>query len=121
MPITDEVEHDADSMHSVDKSQITWEIVHGRLHQNGIPVQDWQLTDDELKKWFPEKYAAKFGAQPDLCPLGCGKELQMHHKPGFIVHMKNKHAEFFTEHKEIFSENDMKKLFELIKAVWAAE
>jgi hypothetical protein len=119
MPETDAVQHDEDSFHSVDQSQQVYEVIHGRLHQNGTPIQDWQLTDEQLKEYFPEKYAAKFGAQPEYCPIGCGRELVLHHKPGFIVHMKSKHREFYDEHKELLAENDMRKLFELLRAVAA--
>ena len=106
-------------MRAIDKSKIVYTIENGQLHQDGIPVKDWQLTNEELKKFFPEKYAAKFGDQPELCPLGCERTLTLTHKPGFINHMRMKHKEIYDAHKEVFADNDMKLIVERLKVIAA--
>ena len=70
-----------------------------------IKVLRWQLTDDELKKWFPEVYRQRYGPGEIACPVkGCPDEIDGNNKRAMVMHARQKHRGWYEKHAKAISE-----------------
>jgi hypothetical protein len=97
----------------------------GILYCDGIKIEKWQLTPEELEKFFPEEYRDKYGAGDLPCPFpGCdGKILGFgDHKTSITGHFRQKHNDFWEPRRKRFSESeDLTSLIAFIKSEFNTE
>lgn len=87
------------------------EKVGNRLICDGIAVYEWQLTEDELREHFPERYEHERSIGP--CPL-CGKEM-LADKRTWSMHIRIGHKEWYAANAEAVRQ--MTEYEELIRYV----
>jgi len=67
----------------------------GSLYCDGVLVQPWQLTPEEVEQWIPREFLNRYlppGSMPcpfDKCPV------EIKGKSEWTTHFRFKHSEFF--------------------------
>ena len=68
----------------------------GKFYCDGIMVQPWQMTDEEIKKYVPREHLDKYlppGSMP--CPFdNC--DFKVTAKKEWTTHFRFKHVEFYN-------------------------
>ncbi len=85
-------------------------VVNGILYCDGIKIERWQLTDEEIARFFPGDKRGK-----RVCPFeGCAYEFT-ETKMSWMHHVRLAHREWYELHKERFlacpSLNDFRNMF----------
>lgn len=107
--------------------KLVHEIVDGKLYLNGTEVFEWQLTEQELRAWFPQRYVQKLKLLP--CPIpGCTFEATTEKgMASFRMHFANKsdtvtrekydekHAAWWKENKELFAGATPEEAFMILR------
>ena len=76
-----------------------------KLFVDGIAVEKWQLTPDELEEFFPERYHEAYPEGQAPCPInGCDQAIFFHDKRSFVTHARNNHYEWYQKHKHAVRE-----------------
>ena len=87
---------------------------------DGVKVEKWQLTPEELKLWFPKEFEAKYGEYD--CPYS-GCTMKVNGKDGgkapFIGHLRQTHTPFYEAHKaEMSGLEGFQALFDYVKSTF---
>ena len=75
----------------------TYKVIGDKLFVDGIPVDDWQITVDELKLYFPIKYAEKYGCGMVSCPACDKKNLESNRIVSWRSHVAMAHDDILKK------------------------
>ena len=85
----------------------TNEVIDGKLYCDGIHVFESQLTEAELREYFPERYVEEDKKSAGVaCPM-CADIVDSKDKRGLSMHYRNNHPEEYKQHSELFSDSDL--------------
>ncbi len=80
-------------------------IQDGRLYVAGIHVFREQLSQEELREYFPKEYLEKYRKGEIFCPVpGCSDEIKGHDKRSLVMHARQKHPDWYEENRKLISE-----------------
>lgn len=84
----------------VDRKPAVRKVIDGALHVDGIRVEPWQLTEEELMEFFPERYREEYGGIEAPCPYpGCQKQVNDADKRTYMTHVRAAHETFYDKHR----------------------
>lgn len=76
-----------------------------KLYVDGIAVEKWQLSPDELEEFFPERYHDAYPEGQAPCPInGCDQAIFWHDKRSFTTHARNNHLDWYAKHRKAVTE-----------------
>lgn len=92
-------------------------VDHGVLYVDGIPTEKWQLSAEEIQKWFPEEWAKDHPQTEIPCPIPeCKSTLNWTgNKATYIQHCRHKHPDWFDRARKSIDLDDLKRLVEEAK------
>ena len=73
----------------------------GRMYQDGnVRVEEYQLTDDELKEIKPDRYVQKYGPDSTMCPFDkCEKLIFLNDGRSVRMHLVAKHSVWYKQYE----------------------
>lgn len=93
----------------------TNEIIDGRLYCDGVHVFESQLTTEEIREFFPERFVEEDKKSLGVaCPM-CGDMVDSKDKRGLSMHYRNKHKDEYDKHKKLFSDTSLEPLSLAVK------
>jgi len=80
-------------------------VIDGKLYCEGVLVFEEQLTPEEFREFFPEKYLQKYRKGEILCPVpGCSDEINGHDKRSLVMHSRQKHPDWYEQNRKLIFE-----------------
>ena len=77
-------------------------IQDGRLYVGGIHVFREQLSQEELREYFPKEYLEKYRKGEILCPVpGCSDEINGHDKRPLVMHARQKQPDWYEQNRKL--------------------
>lgn len=90
----------------IDRKPPVRKVVDGVLYVGGGRVEPWQLTEEELMEFFPERYREVYGGIYRVCPYpNCNGQVNDGDKRTYMSHFRAVHEPFYELHR-----NDLLKL-----------
>lgn len=84
-----------------------YKVEDGRLYVDGVEVFEWQLTEEEKRKFFPDRFPSNPTATENKpadgkvnCPL-CDREINTKDKRSLQGHLVTVHSQFYEQHSEV--------------------
>lgn len=86
-----------------------------KLLLDGVKVELWQLNEEEMRKYYPEKYLEVFEPGKLACPI-CGEAFDAETKRPFMAHARGKHPEWEKDHRQFLLDAEtLESAFEQLK------
>ncbi len=89
-----------------------YKVIDKILYCDGVKVMNWQLTDDECRKWLPEYYWTN-RVNRKLCPICCTNILEGE-KKSISGHISTAHPDFWAQHGEAIKLLNAKEAFDYV-------
>ena len=85
----------------MDRKPPVRQVIDGVLHVGGVRVETWQIIQDEMREFFPEKYRELYGGIEAKCPMpDCLGMVNESDKRSYRMHFMGRHREFYEKHIE---------------------